>query len=93
MLDADIQGGEYSLFTEETVEKLTKHVKRVHIGTHLRQADDSALEAIFRKHGWSVRWSFLRNKNGEATPYGPVSFGDGVLSFINSNPRHCISSY
>ena len=34
MVDIDIQGSEYALLDRATVRMLTKHVRRVHVGTH-----------------------------------------------------------
>eukprot|EP00928_Gymnodinium_smaydae_P086160 TRINITY_DN7001_c0_g1_i7.p1 TRINITY_DN7001_c0_g1~~TRINITY_DN7001_c0_g1_i7.p1 ORF type:complete len:151 (+),score=17.84 TRINITY_DN7001_c0_g1_i7:45-497(+) len=39
---------------------------------------------LFEKHGWRREWVFRANlRTSSRTGYGPVVFGDGVLSFVN----------
>ena len=78
-----------------TIELLTRTTRRVHIGLHGNRKQDHALIDIFVRHGWRVRhhfetWANLRGTPRNNTPFGPVAFGDGVLSVVNGNdPPAC----
>ncbi|CAE8599965.1 unnamed protein product [Polarella glacialis] len=89
MLDVDIQGGEYHLFsTNETMSLLKQRVRRIHIGLHSQSAHRNlVLKARFRRWGWGVKWlwhSNLQDRMLRETPWGPVVFADGVLTVVNS---------
>ena len=55
-------------------------------------ADLEQIEILKRKfegRGWRVVWLFgVHREDGADTPFGPVLFGDGILSVINENPDH-----
>ena len=76
----------------ETVAMLSRVAKRVHLGLHTEWHHpewDVQLRDKFVEHGWRVQWFFSKSdatvvRNN--TPFGPVTFGDGVLSMVNLNP-------
>eukprot|EP00928_Gymnodinium_smaydae_P086158 TRINITY_DN7001_c0_g1_i4.p1 TRINITY_DN7001_c0_g1~~TRINITY_DN7001_c0_g1_i4.p1 ORF type:complete len:184 (+),score=20.36 TRINITY_DN7001_c0_g1_i4:279-830(+) len=94
MVDIDIQGSEYQLFSRPSdLALLNRHVRRVHIGLHSQYVWGNEVDAsladhrlldLFEKHGWRREWVFRANlRTSSRTGYGPVVFGDGVLSFVN----------
>jgi len=84
MVDIDIQTSEYVLFSSPAViELLTSRVRRVHIGTHGQ--NDTLIRDVFSTHGWTKTWDFPAQ--GIETKFGPVEFGDGVLSFVNQKEK------
>ena len=90
MIDFDIQGGEYTLLLNDEFVRdvLTTMAIRVHIGTHKDAALDGLIIRAFERNGWKVATHHAKSPSGGLvlTDYGPVSFGDGVLSLINLNP-------
>jgi FkbM family methyltransferase len=80
LLDLDVQGLELEVL--EAAEALVDHrVRRVHIGTHSREIEDG-LRTLFRR----LNWRCLHDYPGVAvaqTPYGEISFKDGVQSWVN----------
>jgi len=84
MVDLDVQNAEYALLDDATVDLFTAAVKRVHIGTHLANTAELTPPIIrrFQTRGWTLVWNFDHGHR-VPTPYGPVKFGDGVLSFVN----------
>eukprot|EP00747_Dinoflagellata_sp_TGD_P115062 gnl/TRDRNA2_/TRDRNA2_172063_c0_seq1.p1 gnl/TRDRNA2_/TRDRNA2_172063_c0~~gnl/TRDRNA2_/TRDRNA2_172063_c0_seq1.p1 ORF type:complete len:455 (-),score=47.25 gnl/TRDRNA2_/TRDRNA2_172063_c0_seq1:89-1453(-) len=96
MVDVDIQGSEYGLFDMQTISFLTTRVRRVHIGTHLKDkpgsSPNNAIIKMFKRNGWKAVWHFDKtgNQGGSSfTQFGPIRFGDGVLSFLNTKPLAC----
>jgi len=98
MVDIDIQGSEYVIATStgkpglfygsEVIDLMTKRVKRVHIGTHSRHStDDHGIIKKFEDRGWKRVWFFQPGTH--ATSFGPVMFGDGVISYVNPNVLSC----
>ena len=98
LVDVDIQGSEYNLFTDnETLDLLTARAHRLHIGTHNHEeAPNREIEKRFNDRGWITQWFFVglkkKNKYGwfiAQTDFGQVQFADGVLSLANPNPIRC----
>jgi hypothetical protein len=88
ILNVDIQGAEQHGF-DDHMAVLNARAKRVHIGTH---GVDAPLVDLFAAHGWVVEALFPRTismgrctepEDMVDTPFGPVCFGDGVLSVVN----------
>lgn len=80
LIDMDVQGAELKIVSS-SIDDLDRKVARLHIGTH-----DHALERGLRKvlleHGWRCTADYPCTGASE-TPWGPVSFQDGVQSWIN----------
>lgn len=80
IIDFDVQGAEADAIGE-AIEPLTQKTKRLHIGTHGHD-----IEARLRETLSTAGWQCLRDypcHQTNATDYGPVSFVDGVQSWIN----------
>jgi hypothetical protein len=99
IVDVDIQGGEESIFVGH-MELLSARVKLVQIGTHGdpsggAEAEGNRIEkklrALFEGAGWEPVLRFHRQSTDclahdlRSTPWGPVCFADGSMSF--ENPR------
>jgi FkbM family methyltransferase len=83
LIDMDIQGAEADV-VEASRDLLDRRVKRVHIGTHGGDIE-ARLRTAFVGMGWRCHYDFAHG--GKATtPFGVVSFGDGVQSWLN--PRY-----
>ena len=103
MLDVDIQGAEIELFgSEETVHYLSRHVRRVHVGTHYPAWKDGTkgwhdkrgvkIRQLFREHNWTETWVYNPGPypgRTHPTSRGPVLFGDGIYSALNGNAIEC----
>jgi len=77
----DIQGDELKVLrsAKETVDA---KVKLAHIGTHTSEIE-SGLRKTFNELGWVKRFDFSLLGERE-TPYGKLSFNDGVQSWLNT---------
>ena len=82
LLDLDVQGNEH-LVIESAAPLIDARVRRVHVGTHSRDIE-ATLRRIFTKLGWLSRVDYECNSTAH-TPYGAISFVDGVQSW--QNPR------
>ncbi len=80
LIDLDIQGAELAVL-RSAIEPLTATVRRLHIGTHSAAIEDG-LRALFTAHGWTLRNDYACG-TAAATPYGPITFGDGVQTWVN----------
>ncbi len=80
LLDMDIQGAELDVCTASMSTMLAK-VRRAHISTHGEEIE-AALRQVFRAHGWRNLHDYPLNRTSQ-TAYGPISFGDGVQTWIN----------
>lgn len=80
LLDLDIQGEEAKVMAEAMPE-MNKRVKRAHIGTHGNQIEDD-LFSLFTKNGWTNLNNY-RNQQDQMTPYGMITFLDGVQTWVN----------
>jgi FkbM family methyltransferase len=80
LIDMDIQGAEYGV-VEESMECLNRKVKRIHIGTHGSELE-TKLRAAFQANGW-INIHDYGTQTVASTPYGEISFADGVQSWLN----------
>ena len=82
IVDMDIQGAESEVI-ESGADLLTSAVRRLHVGTHAVEIEQR-LREILTPRSWVLQHDYsclgLR-----ATPYGDVSFVDGVQSWLNAN--------
>lgn len=81
LMDLDIQGLEFAAL-EAAIDVLDAKVRRIHIGTHSQRIEQQ-LRALFTARGWTKRNDYPCQVTGVATPYGDISFGDGVQTWIN----------
>jgi hypothetical protein len=65
-------------------------VKRVHVGTHSREIEDG-LRRLFRALGWQSLADYACLSSA-TTPFGMVSFRDGVQSWLNPRFAHGAAS-
>ena len=79
-LEADIQSAEKIVFPP-AIETLNRKVRRIHLGTHGADAHYPLLE-LFKQHGWEIIFAYEGEKT-HASPLGPVTVNDGILSVIN----------
>jgi hypothetical protein len=80
-LDMDIEGQELPLI-RSSIEEMDTRVKRVHVGTH-STGIEAELRQIFCQHGWRCLQDYPISTRTE-TPWGPVDFGNGVQSWLNT---------
>jgi FkbM family methyltransferase len=80
LLDMDIQGAEFEVIAS-SIQQMTSKVKRAHIGTH-GQDIEVGLRNIFKEFGWVNTYDFPKGQVND-TPYGSISFQDGVQSWRN----------
>jgi FkbM family methyltransferase len=80
-MDMDVQGEELAII-DAAIDQINKQVKRLHIGTH-NEKIESNLRKTLNANGWLCLRDYSLGRIN-ATPYGPVSFVDGVQSWINS---------
>jgi FkbM family methyltransferase len=80
LMDVDVQGEELKVISS-AIEETTQKVKRLHIGTHSKQIE-VGLRDVLRKHHWECLADYAGGSTNQ-TPWGPVSFGDGVQSWLN----------
>jgi FkbM family methyltransferase len=80
LIDMDIQGEEFKVVSS-AIDLLNRNTVRMHIGTHEREIE-GGLRKLLRAHGWQCRADFKCLETSE-TPWGRVSFGDGVQSWVN----------
>jgi len=81
-IDMDVQGVEHEIICEAALQ-IDRNVKRIHIATH-GEIQEQICREIFHKLGWKEGWNYPCGGT-VSTPYGTMSFQDGVLGF--SNPR------
>jgi FkbM family methyltransferase len=82
LIDADIQGAEGLVF-EASAELVDRKVKRVFIGTHpYVPGVEDAVRDVFHSLGWENVYDFA-GRGTRATPYGDVTFDDGVQVWVN----------
>ena len=83
LIDMDIQGAEGGVIAS-SVGVLCQKVRRLHIGTHSAEVE-AQIRAALSGAGWRPRWDFPC-RSEVRTPYGRVSFEDGVQSVILAQP-------
>lgn len=80
LIDMDVQGAE-GVAVPQGIAALNAQVRRVHIGTHSRQIEDT-LRACFAANGWINIWDFGCSSSAD-TPLGRMAFEDGVQGWLN----------
>lgn len=80
LIDFDIQGEEYNLI-RNNVNILNVSTKRLHISTHSSEIHKT-IKKIMLKNGWLKVYDFDEHSKNK-TPFGTLSFEDGLLVFIN----------
>jgi FkbM family methyltransferase len=80
LLDIDIQGAELAALAAAT-HALNTRVRRVHVGTHARDIE-RGLRELFAHHGWQCLHDYACQSTSD-TPYGAITFVDGVQSWTN----------
>lgn len=86
LLDMDVQGEEGRI-VESAIHHLNQACRRLHIGTHSRDLE-AQLRTLLSAHGWLCIRDYACNTTVE-TPFGAVSFCDGVQSWLN--PRFAVT--
>jgi hypothetical protein len=81
LVDVDVQGTEFDIVSS-SFETLNAKVGVVHIGTHPPPSVEKRLTKAFRAHGWVNAYSFPCHNDAE-TPFGRVTFVDGVQTWVN----------
>jgi methyltransferase FkbM-like protein len=81
LIDLDVQGAELDVLRAAATE-LDRKVRRVHVGTHSLE-NEVGLREVFRGLGWISRNDYSLQAT-HPTPYGEISFGDGVQTWINA---------
>lgn len=84
LIDMDIQGAEHDVITT-SIDLLNTRVKRLHIGTHSRDIDGDLIKTLSGA-GWELARIFPCLST-QQTAYGPMTFQDGVQSWINPRLR------
>ena len=83
LIDMDIERQELSALTPVAAE-LDAKVKRLHIGTHSQEIE-AGLRQLLSAHGWQCHADYSQFSTSE-TPWGPISFENGVQSWVNPRP-------
>jgi FkbM family methyltransferase len=81
LIDLDVQGVEADVL-ESAESLLGERVKRVHIGTHTAE-NERRLRLLFERLGWENLNDYACGAEAE-TPWGPISFQDGVQTWLNT---------
>jgi FkbM family methyltransferase len=80
LIDLDVQGAEFDVL-EKAAEEIAAKVKRVHIGTHGSKME-SGLRNLFNALKWEQLNDYPCGRRCQ-TPWGTISFQDGVQTYIN----------
>ena len=80
LIDIDIEGAELAT-VGGVVDQLDAKAKRLYIGTHEREIE-IGLRQLLSSHGWQCEADYPLFTTSE-TPWGPISFQDGVQSWVN----------
>ena len=80
LIDLDVQGSEFEVLAP-AIELLNERVRRIHIGTHSAQFEE-ALRDLFGAAGWT-KLNDYPCQSRVPTPYGDITFGDGVQTWLN----------
>jgi hypothetical protein len=81
LIDMDIEGQELPSIAS-TIKTLDAKVKRLHIGTHGKEIEQE-LRQLLSAHGWDCLADYSVFSTSE-TPWGPISFENGVQSWVNT---------
>ena len=79
-IEADIQQSEIIVFPP-TIDTLRQKVRRIHIGTHGKDAHES-LHKLFVENGWDIIFSFAPRVQHDST-LGKFELDDGILTVTN----------
>ena len=80
LVDMDVQGEEYNVVAA-AIRDITAKVRRLHIGTHGHD-----IEGELRRLLLAFKWKCVTDypcSTVSSTPWGSISFDDGVQSWIN----------
>lgn len=80
LVDLDVQGAELAVL-EAAASQLDRKVRRVHIGTHAPDIE-AGLRQLFGQMGWDSQADYACGSESD-TPWGRISFQDGVQSWVN----------
>lgn len=80
IIDMDVQGAEAGVIAA-SIDAVNEKVKRLHIGTHSSKIDAELIQTL-SEAGWKNTRTYLCGQMQE-TPYGEISFQDGVQTWIN----------
>ncbi|MGD0300128.1 MAG: FkbM family methyltransferase [Bryobacteraceae bacterium] len=80
LIDMDIEGQELPL-VRSGIEELNTKVKRLHIGTHGKEIE-AELRQVLSSQGWNCLADYSVFSSSE-TPWGVISFENGVQSWVN----------
>ncbi len=80
LIDMDVQGAEYEVL-EAAQARLRDKVRRIHIGTHSAEIEAN-LFRLFSQLDWRNTVNYPCGQTSD-TPYGRITFGDGVQTWIN----------
>lgn len=80
LIDIDIEGEELPA-VRGAIRELDAKAKRLHIGTHEKEIE-TELRQLLSTHGWRCQFDYPLCSTSE-TPWGPISFQDGVQSWVN----------
>jgi FkbM family methyltransferase len=89
LVDIDVQGAEYDVLAGSFATVEWK-IGVVHIGTHTRKVEKS-LKKLFRANGWLNAFSYPCHSTVK-TPFGRVTFVDGVQTWVNPDRRDLLSA-
>jgi FkbM family methyltransferase len=84
LIDMDIEGQELPV-VQSTIQALDEQVQRLHIGTHGKEIEDG-LRQLLSDHGWSC-WADYSLFSTSDTPWGTISFENGVQAWMNPRFR------
>jgi len=84
LVDMDVQGEEYKVVAA-AIHEITAKVQRLHIGTHGHDIEQE-LRRLLSAFKWKCSADYPCC-TVSSTPWGPISFQDGVQSWINSELR------
>ncbi len=82
LADLDVQGDEYDII-DSAMDEINRKIRRLHIGTHSADIESNLIK-LLSNNGWKCLRNFGCGKINK-TPYGDISFVDGVQSWINPN--------
>jgi FkbM family methyltransferase len=80
LIDLDVQGLELEVLAS-AIDLLNARVRRVHVGTHSTEIE-AGLRVLFEANGWEKLHDYP-SQSATDTPYGVITFGDGVQSWRN----------
>jgi len=80
LIDLDVQGSEFDVLAP-AIGLLNERVRRIHIGTHSTQIEED-LRQLFSAAGWE-KLNDYPCQSRVPTPYGDITFGDGVQTWLN----------